>query len=340
MESQSLSNDNTKLIKKFCKFDDVKNCSKSADGQKFLPNEGFSHLTSLSGNVSSTCVERDAECLDTHTLIKDLQTQNSKLTKEKEGLLNKLSVQNKVNADLKKLLVASVGEDIGLKLQEMSVDKAQFDTKFDHMERKCEELSEELSKVSIECDVWRSKFLASRMMTNGLTDVKTSLYVKNRNYRIALQNLLEEQSDIRQHLRATSRLLQGIHKSTNHNLYKTFSNNSWQQLQKSSIVELSHINFSLAEEICLSINPTYYYLSGDISSADEEMIPVANLTPAEQMVCHALKNDRQDDESIGLTINKLSRQYMGNSFASRFLTNNFRITFDCCERCTGPLKVV
>ena len=45
------------------------------------------------------------------------------------------------------------------------------------------------------------------MMTNGLTDIKTSLYVKNRNYRIALQNLLEEQSDIRQHLRATSRFI-------------------------------------------------------------------------------------------------------------------------------------
>lgn len=81
---------------KFGKCDDVENCNKSADVQKFLPNEGFSHLTSLSGNVSSTCVERDAECLDTHTLIKDLQTQNSKLAKEKEGLLNKLSVQNKV----------------------------------------------------------------------------------------------------------------------------------------------------------------------------------------------------------------------------------------------------
>ena len=42
-------------------------------------------------------------------------------------------------------------------------------------------------------------------MTNGLTDIKTTLFLKNRNCQAALQKLLEEQSDIRQHLRATNR---------------------------------------------------------------------------------------------------------------------------------------
>ena len=44
-----------------------------------------------------------------------------------------------------------------------------------------------------------------RMMTNGLTDIKTTLFLKTRNCQAALQKLLEEQSDIRQHLRATNR---------------------------------------------------------------------------------------------------------------------------------------
>ena len=44
-----------------------------------------------------------------------------------------------------------------------------------------------------------------RMMTNGLTDIKTTLFVKHRNCQAALEKLLEEQSDIRQHLRATNR---------------------------------------------------------------------------------------------------------------------------------------
>ena len=47
-------------------------------------------------------------------------------------------------------------------------------------------------------------------MTNGLTDVKTTLFVKYRNCQLALQKLLEEQSDIRQHLRSTNRFVQYI----------------------------------------------------------------------------------------------------------------------------------
>ena len=46
----------------------------------------------------------------------------------------------------------------------MTADKAHFDTTLKKLEKDLEETSEELSKVSIECDVWRSKFLASRFV--------------------------------------------------------------------------------------------------------------------------------------------------------------------------------
>lgn len=48
-------------------------------------------------------------------------------------------------------------------------------------------------------------FFHFRMMTNGLTDIKTTLFMKHRKCQAALEKLLEEQSDIRQHLRATNR---------------------------------------------------------------------------------------------------------------------------------------
>ncbi|XP_028400066.1 golgin-45-like [Dendronephthya gigantea] len=291
--------------------------------------------------TNSLSVERKAECLDLQSLVKDLETKNQGLSEENNQLLKKLSVLSKVNADLKKLLVASVGEDIGMRLEEMTSDKAQFDTTLKNLEKDLEETSEELNKVSIECDVWRSKFLASRMMTNGLTDIKTTLFLKSRNCQAALEKLLEEQSDIRQHLRATNRLLQGIHKRTNSAAHQSTKTKAWQEFQKSSIVELSHINFSLAEDICHTVNPGHFYASVDtISSADEEIIPVSDLTPAEQMACQVLKNETDEANGMGLAMSKMGRQYIGNSYASRFLTNNFRITFDCCERCTGALKVV
>lgn len=52
------------------------------------------------------------------------------------------------------------------------------------------------------------------MMTNGLTDIKTTLFLKTRNCQAALQKLLEEQSDIRQHLRATNRYVAMVMRDT------------------------------------------------------------------------------------------------------------------------------
>ena len=46
----------------------------------------------------------------------------------------------------------------------MAVDKAQFDTTLANLQTEVEEVSEELGRVSIECDVWRTKFLASRFV--------------------------------------------------------------------------------------------------------------------------------------------------------------------------------
>lgn len=47
-------------------------------------------------NGTSLSLEREAECLDLQSLLKNLETQNQKLSEENEKLLNKLSVQTKV----------------------------------------------------------------------------------------------------------------------------------------------------------------------------------------------------------------------------------------------------
>lgn len=49
----------------------------------------------------------------------------------------------------------------------MVVDKAQFDATLTNLQTKFDEVSEELGRVSIECDVWRTKFLASRFVKHA-----------------------------------------------------------------------------------------------------------------------------------------------------------------------------
>lgn len=136
------------------------------------------------------------------------------------------------------------------------------------------------------------------------------------------------------------RLLQGIHDTTTGVMQSTKI--SWEKtFQKSSIIELAHVNYNMAEDICYSLNRSHYYATiNNNSSTEEEIIPVTDLTPAEQMACQVLKTDANDTTGMDLVTKKMGRQYIGNSYASRFLTNNFRVTFDCCDHCKGALNVI
>lgn len=63
---------------------------------------------------------------------------------------------------MKKLLVASVGEDVQGRVQCLTEDKARMATMIRKYSEKVDKDYEEKEKISIQCDVWRSKFLASR----------------------------------------------------------------------------------------------------------------------------------------------------------------------------------
>lgn len=67
-----------------------------------------------------------------------------------------------MNAELKRLLVASVGEDMEARVHFLTEDKVKL---ADDIRQYVEKIAcdfEQKEKLSIESDVWRSKFLASR----------------------------------------------------------------------------------------------------------------------------------------------------------------------------------
>lgn len=67
-----------------------------------------------------------------------------------------------MNRELKKLLVASVGDDLQYHFERMAREKNQLILENEVLGRNLSQLSEQLERMSIQCDVWRSKFLASR----------------------------------------------------------------------------------------------------------------------------------------------------------------------------------
>lgn len=67
-----------------------------------------------------------------------------------------------VNRELKKLLVASVGDDLQYHFERLAREKNQLILENEALGRNLAHTAEQLERMSIQCDVWRSKFLASR----------------------------------------------------------------------------------------------------------------------------------------------------------------------------------
>ena len=75
---------------------------------------------------------------------------------------NVISVNLKVNSEVKKLLVASVGEDIEAKVDYLTQDKARLAADIRQFSYQISKDFEEKEKLSVQSDVWKSKFLACR----------------------------------------------------------------------------------------------------------------------------------------------------------------------------------
>ena len=133
-------------------------------------------------------------------------SQRSKV--EPSELESQLRMQTDVNRELKRLLVASVGSDLEHRLQQIVQEKAELSQDLDLSLQQVMDNYEELDQVSIECDIWRSKFIASRVMIDELASWKAELSLQLRESRKALQYMMHERGDICYELRECSAHLQ------------------------------------------------------------------------------------------------------------------------------------
>jgi hypothetical protein len=95
--------------------------------------------------------ELEAKDVEVATLKKDLAE------KEKQ-----LRIQTQVNTEVKRLLVASVGEDVEAKVDFLTQDKARLAADIRQYATKISRDFEEMEHLSVESNLWKSKFLACR----------------------------------------------------------------------------------------------------------------------------------------------------------------------------------
>ena len=121
-----------------------------------------------------------------------------------DELQSKLQIQREVNKELKRLLVASVGEEVQPKLEKIVTERASLSYELGKSVQQLCEGNEELECMSIQCDVWRSKFTASRLMIDQLANWKATVFVQHKEYQRALEQLLTEHQQVYQQLSLTN----------------------------------------------------------------------------------------------------------------------------------------
>ena len=90
------------------------------------------------------------------------------LTKKLEETEKQFRIQCQVNNEVKKLLVASVGEDIEAKVDFLTQDKARLAADIRQYSNKISRDFEEKENLNVQSDLWKSKFLASSVIVDEL----------------------------------------------------------------------------------------------------------------------------------------------------------------------------
>lgn len=295
-----------------------------------VPRAAISH----SGRVAPPPEEERRSPSPPPTEEEKLRNSERRLLRDKEGLSNQLRVQTEVNRELKRLLVASLGDDLQYQFERASREKNQLVLENEALSAALRSTAEQLERMSIQGDVWRSKFLASRVMADELTNSRAALQRQNRATQGAILDLLAERDLFSEDMLLTHRCLEELLVSLQWGRQQTYYPSS----QTLTVGELAAANHRLAHGV-------RGHLLGNVgkSSAAPNTAHRCS-TPAEKMADQLLKApvscpDSQSEPSFS----DAAPPFLANQKSiGRFhpYTRYENITFNCCERCSGDLIVL
>lgn len=131
---------------------------------KNLPVIFNSKNKSTEGNaMNDKEAKEEKECeINWEKKAKSLEGEVQTLKEENQQLENQLKFQVQVNGELKNLLVAAVGEDMETKVHVLTEDKLHLARALLNSAKSLSTHQEQTEWLAGQCEVWRSKFLASR----------------------------------------------------------------------------------------------------------------------------------------------------------------------------------
>jgi len=127
-----------------------------------------------------------------------LQEELAKMRGERDYFQAQYKFQTQVNSELKSLLVASVGEDLQTRVNVLTEDKLQLARALLDTANNLTTHTEQIEFLAGQCEVWRSKFLASSVMVEELARWKADLTQKNQLLNESTKQLLHATHQIRE----------------------------------------------------------------------------------------------------------------------------------------------
>ncbi|XP_050389973.2 golgin-45 [Patella vulgata] len=270
----------------------------------------------------------------TESPLEQAKQNEVRLTKEVDSLKSQLEVQLQVNSELKRLLLASMGADLERNVERLARDKAQLSLELgDHMKKMTADY-ENLDKISIQADMWRSKFLASRVMIDELANAKAFYSLQYQESQDALQQMLNERHEIRTNLLEGYRCLQQVKDA-----FDPLNTHQSTVLPSTNILDLAKRAQQLAEIIRYRLLPA----SAKVHSVvNVEANWQDRLTPAETLAHEVIsKNVSPIDYKYSMPQSLLgSTCAKGNIGRYHPHTAYDNLTYNCCAKCKGEISVL
>lgn len=195
------------------------------------------------------------------------------LKKERDYFESQLKFQAQVNSELKNLLVAAVGEDLQTKVNVLTEDKLQLARALLNSAHNLSTHTEQIEYLAGQCEVWRSKFLASSLMVEELARWKASLLQKNKLLLESNKQMLQTMSQVRDMQMNTLKNLKFLAQIKSLNL------------PSSNVLDIT--------SECLNISDNLVLHSGIGMPSNLELSGLETSTESEKLAINALQHSNQ-----------------------------------------------
>jgi len=288
---------------------------------------GSSISTTLSPDVSVMSDVSSNDCKWKEESNQDLWKEIEQLKLEKAAMADELKLHAQVNAELKKLLVASVGEDMEARVHFLTEDKAKLG---DDIRRYVEKIAvdfEQKEKLAIEADIWRSKFLASSVIIEELAKWKSVLCCRNDELQGCVRDLLDEMNTLHKTLSDTFKQLRTLNTAFD-------PLGSAGPAAAGDVLNMAGANLNLIHGLSKRLLGAYTKVRGE-STADE-MTQSERLTSA-QTTAHVVLTQKPAATCQLSDLSSQTTTHQVSSMARRSLNKS---QFSCCPHCTGQVYTV